>query len=60
VGETWERVASTDAAQARRLLGDAVEAADALAVERLLGEAGHAGGQRGDGVRRVVSVGRQG
>jgi phosphoenolpyruvate-protein kinase (PTS system EI component) len=59
VGETWERVATTDAADARRLLGDAVEAAGALAVERLLGEAGDAGGERGDGVRRVVPVGRQ-
>jgi phosphoenolpyruvate-protein kinase (PTS system EI component) len=59
VGETWERVAATDAVDARRLLGAAVGAADAPAVERLLGEAGHAVGQRGDGVRRVVSVGRQ-
>ncbi len=59
VGETWERVAATDSVTARRLLGDAVDAADADAVERLLGEAGYAGGQRGDGVRRVVSVGRQ-
>jgi phosphoenolpyruvate-protein kinase (PTS system EI component) len=59
VGETWERVTATDAADARRLLGAAVEAADASAVECLLGEAGHAGGQRGDGVGRVVSVGRQ-
>jgi len=59
VGQTWERVAATDASEARQRLGEAVEAADALAVERLLGEAGHAGGQRGDGVRRVVSVGRQ-
>jgi phosphoenolpyruvate-protein kinase (PTS system EI component) len=59
VGETWELVAGTDARDARRLLGEAVEAADASAVERLLGQAGHAGGQRGDGVRRVVSVGRQ-
>src|SRR4051794_19973567 len=59
VGETWERVAATDAADARRLLGAAVEAADASAVERLLGEPGQAGGQRGDGVPRVVSVGRQ-
>jgi multiphosphoryl transfer protein len=59
VGETWERVAATDAADARRLLGDAVEAVGALAVERLLGEAGDAGGERRDGVRRVVPVGRQ-
>jgi phosphoenolpyruvate-protein kinase (PTS system EI component) len=59
VGETWERVAATAAADARRLLGEALEAGDAAAVERLVAESGHAGGQRGDGAGRVVSVGRQ-
>jgi phosphoenolpyruvate-protein kinase (PTS system EI component) len=59
VGETWERVAATGAADARRLLGEALEAGDAAAVERLVAEPGHAGGQRGDGAGRVVSVGRQ-
>ena len=59
VGETWERVAATDASEARRMLSEALDASGAAEVERLLAEAGHAGGQRGDGARRVLTVGRQ-
>jgi phosphoenolpyruvate-protein kinase (PTS system EI component) len=59
VGETWERVAAVDAADARRVLADALDASGVAAVERLLAEAGDAGGERGDGARRVVSVGRE-
>jgi phosphoenolpyruvate-protein kinase (PTS system EI component) len=59
VGETWERVAEVDTAEAERLAAAAANAPDAAAVERLLGQAGHAGGQRLDGAGRVLAVGRE-
>jgi multiphosphoryl transfer protein len=59
VGETWERVAATDSGAAAALLRRAAEAADAAAVERLLAQAGDAGGERLDGARGVVAVGRK-